>query len=77
MADLQQAIDLWRQRRRNVSDHRETNVQAWMLELNIILAELGLEEPDFLAYVNSDPQSWVEIEYTAFEEESSSPPGSV
>lgn len=33
MATVEEAIALWRTRRENVSDHRETNIEAWIVEL--------------------------------------------
>lgn len=65
MSILEQALFEWRRTRRNVSDHRETNIAAWLVELQQVLAAHGLTQDQLGA--EEGLHSFVEQEYAARE----------
>jgi hypothetical protein len=60
---IEQALVQWRRKRSNVSEHRETNIEAWLVELQTVLAEHGLGEGHIEAYRGTSLRGLVEREY--------------
>jgi hypothetical protein len=72
MSIIEQALVEWRRKRGKVSDHRQTNIEAWLVELQAVLAEHGLSESQVAAYLDRPLRSMVENEYAQCEKK---PPG--
>ena len=60
---IENALVQWRRKRRNVSDHRETNIAAWVVELQTILAEHGLNPSHLGLAPDESLHAFVETEY--------------
>jgi hypothetical protein len=75
MPTVEEAIALWRARRENISEDRTANIEAWIVELQGVLAELGLTYEDLVAHLADNPRNWIENEYDQMMEASLTPLG--